>query len=212
MLVTRREKSASLRRTEYTSGCPPFLVHQPPGKSSVRPLGRLRHRSTISSSHTKNRVLSLLPAGHERDKSPSATSPCLASARACCSASVAGIISCPSALATSVELRTSGRSAPSAEPVERATRRRSLASGVSIPSASKSMNAGVSQTAPGTAGMAGPPKGPHKPARSSAPRNRFRGAIFPAPPPAVSPPFRSRSAAPDAPPTTPASPSPPAAA
>ena len=176
----------------------------------MRPRGRFRHLSTISSSHTRNLVLSLLPAGHESARSPSPTSPCLASANARCSASVAGIMSDPSARAISVAVRTNGRSAPSAVPVDKATRLRSLASGVSMPSARRSMNAGVSQTAPVTAGMAGPPNGPQRPARSSAPKNRFLGAILPPFAPLVPPsPWVSMSAAPaDAPPTTPpASPS-----
>ena len=38
------------------------------------------------------------------------------------------------------------------------------------------MNAGVSHTAPGRLAIAGPPSGPTRPARSSAPENARRGA------------------------------------
>ena len=172
-LVTAKEKCPdSILRTAYTIGWPPLFVHHPPGRSSVRPLGVFLTRSTTSPIHPRNLWSSLDPAGHPRARSPRPTSACLASASAADSRSLTGVISWPNARPTSVADRTRGRSAPSADPVARATRRRSTASRVSIASAIRSTNAGVSQTAPGRVRMEGPPRGPTRPARSSAPMNR----------------------------------------
>ena len=155
-------------------------------------MGVFRTRSTTSSIHARNRLLSREPAGHASARSPRPTSACLASPSASASSADAGIASCPSARPTSVAERTSGRSAPSAPPAASAPRRRSTASRVSMASAIRSMNAGVSHTAPGRLAIAGPPSGPTSPARSSAPENARIGA-------ALSPPLSARAPSPAAP-------------
>eukprot|EP00982_Pelagococcus_subviridis_P012545 31178-Pelagococcus_subviridis.AAC.3 len=207
VLDTASEYECSRRCTAYTSAWPPCFVHQPPGRRRHRPRGMLRTRSITNSSQCRKRELSALPAGHDSARSPRLTKFCLASFSALCSGAVVGMTIAPSARPTSVDDCTSGRSAPSGDDAASAARRRSTASFVSIASARRSTNAGVSHAAPGTGGIAGPPSGPHKPARSNAPVNRF---FFPEISNSPSPPFFPLFPSPPFPLPSPSPPSPPA--